>query len=226
MQTMPLLPEFYSFPESTSRYFIRTASTPLSPISEGFKEEYEKGFREKIETLNIKEDSDREYGEGTPNRKRKWGELNCKYSADVPTSFKKDVEKAAKWNLTKQKNMLGKWINYNRVCYNHIKALADHWGLQVKTLNHIGLSERLSKIWRKHDKIEKLKVDTTIYHWFRRSDRPPRPSDALDVFRFRATATPINLIVISQITDFILDYPDIKRRFEEEGNMNIPNVFS
>ena len=98
---MPLLPDFYSFPESTSRYFIRTASTPLSPISEGFKEEYEKGFREKIETLNIKEDSDRKYGEGASNRKYKRGELGCKCSANIPILFKKDVKKTAKWDFTK-----------------------------------------------------------------------------------------------------------------------------
>ncbi len=93
---MPLLPRSYSFFESTSRYFIRAASTPLSSIPEGFEEEYEKGFREEIEILDIKEDSNREYGEETPSRKRKRDKFNCKCSANIPTLFKKDVEKAAK----------------------------------------------------------------------------------------------------------------------------------
>ncbi len=69
-------------------------------------------------------------------------------------------------------------------------------------------------------------MDTAIYHWFRRSDRPPRLSDTLSIFRFRVTATPVNLIVTSQTADFILDYPDIKRRFEEKGSINMPGIFS
>jgi len=60
------------------------------------KKKYKKELREEIETLDIKEDNNEEYGERTPNRKRKRGELGYKYSTNISTSFKKDVKKAAK----------------------------------------------------------------------------------------------------------------------------------
>ncbi len=85
---MPLLFRFYLFPESVLRYFIRVISTPLSPVLEGFKEE--------IEAFKIKNNNNKEYNKEVFRKKRKRSKFNCKYFIDIPTLFKKEVEKGVK----------------------------------------------------------------------------------------------------------------------------------
>jgi hypothetical protein len=40
-------------------------------------------------------------------------------------------------------------------------------------------------IYNRRNELDKLKIDTDIYFWFRLANRPIRPSNIMGVYRFR-----------------------------------------
>jgi hypothetical protein len=57
-------------------------------------------------------------------------------------------------------------------------------GLAIKGLNYAALYYRLCLIYYAHNHLGTIKIDPTIYAWFRKAYRPLVPSDSLGLYKF------------------------------------------
>lgn len=80
--------------------------------------------------------------------------------------------------------LLSTMVGFRHVCYKHMKSLAAHAGLMVKTLNHAELRERLQIVHEHRETLGALKTANETFRWFRRKHRPTRPSDRLGPYQF------------------------------------------
>jgi hypothetical protein len=72
------------------------------------------------------------------------------------------------------------------VCYRHAFAIGGHLGMLIKKLDHEHLVDRLRTVYRetRMRPIEAMQVTAKYSYWFRISDRPAVPSDALGPYRY------------------------------------------
>lgn len=93
-------------------------------------------------------------------------------------------------SLTKTLKILEQTMNTMRkdststLCFDHAKLLASKLGLQTRSLNRENLLNRLRHIDDNRLDIGGVKTDDKTFQWFRLANRPPRPEDALGIFRF------------------------------------------
>ena len=57
-------------------------------------------------------------------------------------------------------------------------------GLAMKGLNYAALYYRLRLLYYARNHLGTIKIDPTIYSWFRRAYRPLVPSDSLGLYKF------------------------------------------
>ena len=57
-------------------------------------------------------------------------------------------------------------------------------GLAIKGLNYAALYYRLWLIYHTYNQLGTIKMDLTIYSWFRKAYRPLVPSDSLGLYKF------------------------------------------
>ena len=102
--------------------------------------------------------------------------------------------------------------------------------MNTKGLDHIGLVGRLRTVWNNRDRLYAFKTGEH-YSWFRKSDRPPVPSDELGPYRFFpvtlsgeifATSGQINaniarVLGLSALTE---------RAWADRGTVSIQNIFA
>ena len=70
------------------------------------------------------------------------------------------------------------------LCFQHRKKLAGTCGFQVRALDSDQIWERLKAYYKHRMDIAKLKTDKDTCHWFRASDRPARPADAMGHYKY------------------------------------------
>ncbi|CAM6002997.1 unnamed protein product [Sphagnum balticum] len=117
-----------------------------------------------------------------PAKRRK---ITCGCSPEVTGSWKQTVMRKTAFEEFVNLSLLGKMLGYKKVCYSHAKAVGAHVGLRIKMLNEATLKSRLQFIHNNRLQLGKIKTDSEKYSWFRKSNRPPRPSDNLGPYKFQ-----------------------------------------
>jgi hypothetical protein len=79
-------------------------------------------------------------------------------------------------------------------------------------------------IYNKRNELGKLKTDTAIYFWFRLANRLIRPSNIIEVYRFRYSE--ISAFQFSSDNVLGSNYAHIKQQFLKTENVIIPDIFS
>ena len=80
--------------------------------------------------------------------------------------------------------MLGGRSDFDNICYQHVRMLANHCRLRNHSGGRDTICSRLLTFWEHRDTLEKLRTDTETYEWFTRKDRPPAESDKLGIYQF------------------------------------------
>ena len=171
------------------------------------------------------DDGHTEAVEGSRKRRRLDGSKasragGCSCSGDVPPEWKATIMKPKIYGLATDLKLLSRWSDYAHVCHAHSKAMGGHLGLQVKKLNHTGLTQRLREVHDNQYNIGKLKTDSTTFNWFRKASRPARPSDSLGPYKFaHATSDAFHFN-----QDEILDSIDrnLRATWEKDGTIRHP----
>ena len=57
-------------------------------------------------------------------------------------------------------------------------------GLAIKDLNYAALCHKLCLIYYAYNYLSTIKIDPTIYSWFRKANKPPVPSNSLKLYKF------------------------------------------
>ena len=156
-------------------------------------------------------------------------EKGCKCHKNVSLALKTNLAAAKPESLVRAMSLLRSFVDYhnanNPVCYKHLKNLASKLGLQTR-FDYETTLERLLEVHKQRFNLGALKTDTQTYTWFRRTHRPPRPADALGIYRF--LAEPEQPIVPDPKT--ILNSLGYSMRvledFNRVGSVNIDDVFS
>jgi hypothetical protein len=105
------------------------------------------------------------------------------------------------------------------VCYQHSLTVGGYLGLVTNQLNNKQLKQRLREVYEGRLTIRKLKTEPDTYKWFRRANRPPRPSDALRPYKL----LPITPLPFDYCQEEILksfDDTRISERWYRDGTVN------
>jgi len=66
----------------------------------------------------------------------------------------------------------------------HTQAIGGRIGLVIKGLNYAALYHRLRLIYYACNHLSTIKIDPTIYSYFRKAYRPLVPSNSLGLYKF------------------------------------------
>jgi hypothetical protein len=163
----------------------------------------------------------------------KKGQCSCK---QVSASFMRDIVGRPPKDAAAQLQLLKKFAAVKEAggsfCFAHTKLAASKLGLRTQGHNLEQLTSKLRYLSDNRDRLGTVKASDTHFSWFRNSDRPPRPEDALGIYRFEhlTIAPVINDAVAnnwSRLT--FLTAPGanpnvLREQWENDGSIVVPGL--
>ncbi|MCJ1396607.1 hypothetical protein MMC18_009498 [Xylographa bjoerkii] len=143
------------------------------------------------------------------------GTSGIKNDAEAMTVLRKLIE-SAPGGLTLQ-----------HVCHHHLRALAAHFGFQVKSLKTPDLRSRLQTCWKSRTNLDGFKTGNAS--WFRLANRPWVETDDHGVFKNRTIINSLlHHVSDSRAKTIVNDLggSGTWRAWQEEGNLLLPGMFS
>ena len=119
----------------------------------------------------------------------------CRCAGAVPSAFVARCSTKKVVNPARQVQLVKDWMLHagggGAVCFQHSKNVASVIGMQTRSLNNTTVKQRLRRYHQAilENAIGDLKAAKETYAWFRISDRPSRPSDALGPYKLMPKAT-------------------------------------
>ena len=118
----------------------------------------------------------------------------------------------------------------DHICYQHLKAVGGHCGLQLKLLKRADLQHRIQTLYQYRDDLNSLRTDPKTYIWFRQADRPTAPADSLGIYSMVATDS-LRLIQITdahaeQLVGEVACDTRAWSLWLQEGNLKVSGLFS
>jgi hypothetical protein len=125
-------------------------------------------------------------------KKRKGDSHTCGCGIEIPRGFIRQFKKGYSPDEISRARIINNWKRHGGgntlsiFCYGHSKLIAASLGLKSKGLKKEELVERMERYHTavKDSNLGALKIGDETYAWFRRLNRPVRPSDALGPYKY------------------------------------------
>jgi hypothetical protein len=120
--------------------------------------------------------------------------------------------------------------NLDHICYQHLKAVGGHCGLQLKVLKRFGLQLRIQALHQRQGDLNSLRTGPDTHTWFRQADRPAVPSDRLGIYSTVAIDSlklvPTTDALAERLVGEIASDARAWSLWLEEGSLNVRGLFS